>query len=58
MSRSQKRLFRECADFVDDVVEERMEREGVAREKLHGGIIYYVRELLNSMKDDNDANEN
>lgn len=48
MNRSQKRWYRAYSDFVDDVVDERMEKEGVEREVLHGGIIAYIRNLLHS----------
>ena len=48
MSRSQKRWFRAYSDFVDDVVDERMDSAGVERDKVQGGIVAYIRGLLHS----------
>jgi hypothetical protein len=45
---SQKRWYRAFSDYLDDVVEERMEKEGVDRDKFHDWVLRYVRGFLNS----------
>ncbi len=48
MSRSQKRWYRAFSDYLDDVVEERMEKEGVDRDKFHDWVLRYIRGFLDN----------
>lgn len=46
MRKSRKRWYRAYADFLDDVVEERMAKEGRSAEAFHSAVVNYVRGML------------
>ncbi|MEP4378152.1 MAG: hypothetical protein ABJ215_05205 [Alphaproteobacteria bacterium] len=46
MRRARKRWYRAYADFLDDVVEERLEKEGRSADTFHAGVVNYVRGML------------
>lgn len=46
MKNSQKRWYRAYSDYLDDVVDERVEKEGVERNKFHGRVLDYLRGIL------------
>lgn len=48
MSGSQKRWYRAYSDYLDDIVEERMEKDGVDRASFHDWVLRYVRGFLNN----------
>jgi len=57
MSRSQKRWYRAFSDFLDDVVDVRLEREGVERDHFHSSIIAYLRGLLHTDEESDDDDD-
>lgn len=46
MTGTQKRWYRAFSDYLDDVVEERMEKEGIERDKFHNWVLRYLRGFL------------
>ena len=46
MRRARKRWYRADADFLDEVVEERLAKEGRSAEAFHAGVVNYVRGML------------
>lgn len=41
-----KRWYRAYSDYLDDVVEERMEKEGVERDKFQNWVLQYLKGIL------------
>lgn len=46
MSASQKRWYRAYSDYLDAVVDERMDKEGLVRDRFHDRILNYLRAIL------------
>jgi hypothetical protein len=43
---SRKRWYRAYSDYLDDVVEERMEKEGVERDNFQNWVVQYLRRIM------------
>jgi hypothetical protein len=46
MSRSRKRWYRAYSDYLDEMVDERMEKEGIKRDSFQNWIVQYLKGLL------------
>ena len=46
MARAQKRWYRAYSDYLDDIVDQRLEKEGLARETFHERVLKYLRGVL------------
>jgi len=55
MRRARKRWYRAYADFLDEVVEERLEKDGRSGEAFHAGVVNYVRGMLNDNGESNES---
>ncbi len=47
MSGAQKRWYRAYSDYLDDIVDERMEKAGIDRASFHNWVLRYIRGFLN-----------
>ena len=54
MRKSRKRWYRAYADFLDDVVEERLEKDGRSADAFHSAVVDYVRGMLSDSEKSDD----